>query len=195
MKENRDIEWLVNWAFQTQRVEDAVRNLMPVGPDISQSAMLQMLELGVRVDTSSQGQKWDSAQCHDDAVVVYDCVRRLPHAAAGLVVVHGRAGTRPDWCPEGVGHEVPVLTKKGKPKRIYRDPIKCKGDLGPMMQWRGHRPEVVQFHRAQYAVWHAALCALISPLNGEMVSYVVGGPLAAALPWKRDVHSRVVRAG
>jgi len=195
VKENRDIEWLVNWAFQVQRVEAALRNVTPDAPAISPSAMLQMLELGCRVDTSSSAQKWDSARCGDDAVVIYDCVRRLPREAVGLVVMHGRAGTRPDWCPEGVGCEVPVLTAKGKPRRIYRDPIKCRGDLGPMMRWQGHRPEVVEFHRAQYRVWHLALNALVLPLNEGLGDYVATKLVKNGWPWDWSVQRRVVHAG
>jgi hypothetical protein len=191
MKEQRDIEWLVNWAFQKQRVEDAMRSLVPSAPTISPSAMLQLLELGVRVDTSSAGEKWGSAQCHDDAVVIYDMVRRLPREAAGLVVLHGRIGTRPDWCPGGIGCEVPMLDKRGRPRRIWRDPARRKGDLGPMLQWRGHRAEAVEFHRAQYAVWHAALATLTDPFNAEAVDFHASGPNTSAEPWSWGVRQEI----
>lgn len=194
MKETRDIEWLVNWALQAQNVERAIKNATPMAQgQSSQPAFEQMARLGVRVDSSRKAESWGNVDCQNDAVIIYDLIQRLPRDAAGLVVIHGRAGTRPDWCVEGVGCEVPVLTAKGKPRRIYRDPIKSMGDLGPMMEWIGHRQETVDFHRAQYAVWYQALSALVPFANKELEAYQAERPKASPYPWDWSgvVHSGI----
>ncbi len=184
MKEIRDIEWLLNWAFENQRVETAIKMAIPKLPNISGGGFKQLMELGVRVDSSSAGERWGSARCHDDAVIIYDLVCRLPKEAMGILVIHARAGTRPDWCEAGIGCEEAVLDGRGRTKKIWRDPINRTGLIGVQTKWVGHRPEVVEFQRAQYLVWREALKVLVIPVNKELTNFQSTMPRCAKQPWE-----------
>lgn len=181
-----DVEDLLIWAFRDQKIEHVANAMRPRGPGGSNASSLgELLALGCRVDTSSAGASFlGGAQCHEDAAVMYDAVMALPPDAWSIVIRHARTGTRPDWHPEGPGYWVTPLDSKGNPKRLWRDPAKQKGDLGPAPQELiGTRPSTVEQDRRIYAVWHAALGDLVSLVNAEMADHVATPPEAPAEPW------------
>jgi hypothetical protein len=52
-----------------------------------------------------------------------------------------------------------------------------------MLGFVGEHRENVDFHRAQYRLWHQALTDIIAPLNNEMATHRATGPAAPAEPW------------
>lgn len=101
------IERLLIWAYRDQRVERG---------DIGGPAMLgvsgtgkviEYLQLGCRVDGSGAGARFVGAgdDAASDAILIDRLVAR--HRRAGLVRLHARAGSRPDWRPAARWRFVP----------------------------------------------------------------------------------------
>ena len=185
MPKARDVEALLVWAFRDQKIEAVAAGVLPRAQTWSQTSSLgEIMALGTRVDSSSAGARHVAIHCHEDAAVIYDAVMALPPDAWQIVIKHARTGTQPDWHPEGPGVWVVPLDRNGRPKRLWRDPAKQKGDLGPApAELVGTRPEVVEQDRRAYAMWHAALVDLVGLLNAEMVDHEAIGPEAPPAPW------------
>lgn len=189
-----DVEELVNWAFEDQKIEAVARRLGPPQLQRSpESSLAQLLALGCRVDTSSAGAMHLAVQCHEDAAVIYDAVMALPPEAWFLVIKHGRNGTQPDWHEEGPGQWVQPLDKNGEPKKMWRDARNRRGYLGLEPPYLvGTNPELVAEARAEYQVWHAALVELVPMLNSEMVDHVADGPRSEREPWRLEPLKKAV---
>lgn len=193
MPKAMDVEELLIWAFQDQKIEAVAGKMRPRGPGGSNASSLgELLALGCRVDTSSAGANFlGGVQCHEDAAVIYDAVMALPPEAWFLIKKHAISGTQPEWYPEGPGEWVVPLDRSGKPKRLWRDPAMQRGDLGPApAELVGTRPSTVEQDRKAYAVWHAALLDLVSMFNSEMVDHLATGPRALARPWESQSLGR-----
>ncbi|MCR6672187.1 hypothetical protein [Devosia ginsengisoli] len=198
MAEYRDIEELLIWAFGPQQVERYVRTLRggSVGPasapQSSEDAMRQILLLGTRVDSSSAGALWAGARCHDDAVTIYEAVMALPAEAWVEVIKHARSGERPYWYPDGPGRWVTPRDKWGQPKRLWRDPVRQRGDLGEAPpELLGIDPAMVEEARATYRLWHTALCELVGLVNRDLVSWRARWPAASPEPWLDPVGAHI----
>ena len=192
MPKAMDVEDLLIWAFRDQKIEAVANRMRPKGPGGSNASSLgELLALGCRVDTSSAGANFlGGVQCHEDAAVIYDAVMALPADAWHMVIKHARNGTQPDWHPEGPGYWITPLDRNGQPKRLWRDPAKQKGDMGPAPdELIGTRPSSVEQDRRGYAMWHAALVDLVGLFNSEMVDHEATGPQAPAEPWCVDAHA------
>lgn len=75
MKEQIDIERLLDWAYRVQSVDKQVSALMPRGPSSSASGSLgQYAELGTKVDNSGAALKTLGMKVADDAMIVHDAV-------------------------------------------------------------------------------------------------------------------------
>jgi len=185
-RKSRDIETLLVWAFRDQKVEQVARMLRPAPPRQSAvSSLGDVLGLGTRVDTSSAAARQAGTHCHEDAAVIFDAVMQLPPDAWLLLVKHARSGTRPEWWPEGPGEWVVPLDKQGRPKRLWRDPSRRLGDLGPAPAVLvGIEPTMVEADRAAYGLWHIAMCDLVPMVNSEMVEHEATGPAAHPIPWR-----------
>lgn len=113
-----------------------------------------------------------------------DPVRVERVVATNLVIQFGRAGDRPDWCPEGVGVRA-VRDSNGKPMMVdAKFGRACIVDYHPM-------PAMMMSRRAQYVVWRRALAALVEMLAGETEQFEATGPVASAAPWndsQRVIH-------
>jgi hypothetical protein len=184
MAKRLDVEELVNWAFEKQRVEDVAKTLMPQAPASLVSGLSSLLVLGTRVDSSSAGARMLGARCHEDAAVIYDAVMALAPEAWMLVIKHGRNGTRPDWHEEGPGEWVQPVDKQGNPRKLWRDPANRRGFLGfqgPVLI--GTDPVHVELARTSWSLWRAGLADLIPVLNAEMVDHVAEGPAIPTEPW------------
>jgi hypothetical protein len=185
MPKAMDVEDLLIWAFRDQKIDLVAAAMRPKGPSgSSHSSLAEMLMLGTKVDTTSAGARHFAVHCHEDAAVVYDAVMALPPEAWMFVIKHAKSATQPDWHPEGPGRYVVPLDKHGQPKRLWRDPAKQRGDLGPMpAELVGTNPVHVEESRRAYAVWHAALVDLVALLNTELVDHEAIGPAAMPEPW------------
>ena len=192
MPKAMDVEDLLIWAFRDQKIEMVAERMRPRGLSPSpESSLAQVLALGTRVDTSGAGANFlGGVQCHEDAAVIYDAVMTLPPDAWFVIKKHALSATRPDWYPEGPGYWVTPLDRNGKPKRLWRDPAKQKGDMGPAPdEFIGIRPATVALGRTTYAMWHAALLDLLDMLNAEMVDHEAIGPEAPAAPWLGEAQA------
>lgn len=188
MKEVRDIEDLLVWSFRDQQVEHFVATLRrgSVGPSgLLSSGTAQTLVLGTRIDNSSAGARFLGARCHDDALTIYETVMALPAEAWLEIVKQARCGGEPYWHPEGPGRwEVP-LDRAGRPKRLWRDPARQRGDLGehpPVLI--GTHPVVVEEARAIYRLWHTAMWELVPLVNRELTAFRASPPARSPHPWE-----------
>lgn len=185
-KDVKDIEFLLIWAFRTQQVEHFVGSLQSWGMPTGSlgSSLLETMQLGARVDGGGAGARMLGARCPDDALTIYQAVMALPAEAWMLVIKHARSATQPEWFEEGPGRWVQPLDAEGKPKRIWRDPKHKRGDLGPApMVLEGTSPALVEDARAQYRLWHTALCELVPMINPELEKFVATYPDCYAEPW------------
>ena len=75
MKEQIDIERLLDWAYRVQAVDKQVRALAPRGPAGAASGSLgQYAELGTKVDNSGAALKALGMKVANDAMIVHDAV-------------------------------------------------------------------------------------------------------------------------
>lgn len=188
-----DIERLVQWAYVDQRAsggDDAV-----FGPRSGGSAwggFETLAMLGTFVDTSAV--VVTSRDCHRDAELVVEAVSMLPREQRLLVLAYCTRGMRPDWKPYGVGVFRPVLNGKGQPKKIWRDRINRRGNMGSLVWQDGPSWHMVEVARAEYRQWHAALAFLVNILWPKMHDYCPVGPVCAAKPWEKGKQKMRKRA-
>lgn len=186
-KTSVDIEELLVWAFKHQGVENYVGALRSWGTHSQGSlgsSIAQTLMLGARVDGGSPAARMLGARCPDDALTVYEAVMTLPPEAWMLVIKHARSGTEPEWYPEGPGRWVQPLDAKGEPKRIWRDPKRRRGDLGPApSEFEGLSLALVEEARASFRLWHVALCELLPLVNPELERFTAFWPARPLEPW------------
>lgn len=175
VRQGLDVERLVTWALREQGLGWSAAGGRDWGWQV----------LGTRVDSSSWGAPPPSSDLctDDDALLVRQAIERLPAEAAALVLVHGRTGTRPDWCEEGEGAWVQERDGQGRPRWDWADPINRTGEKRPRLVFEGLRPELVRFHRAQWTLWREGLIALVDPLNRAMERHEALPPTVAAAPW------------
>lgn len=188
MREGRDVAWLVNWAIEKQRALEADAR----APTIA-AVRSQLGGLGVRVD-GGRGHglsPLELRQVHPDALVVAEEIGALAadgatREAAALVVLHGRAGTEPDWGRAGPGTwRLVRRMRQGREVAVkrYRDQVHQRGLLGFEWEWTGHGPEDLDWMMLQYLCWHAALVTLRERVNRRLTSYLATGPRAVEAPW------------
>lgn len=113
------------------------------------------------------------------ADTVHDAVLCLPGPEIGMVVTYARVASRPDWMPGPDPHPVALTKPNGRPTLVMdrrgRRPPYCPIRYEP-------DPDLVEFGRAQYAAWRAALVRLCLALQG-LPGMLVHGPTAPARPW------------
>ncbi len=195
MREVWDIEKLIEWAYRVQCIDKAQRAgtaLVNSGPgDVMGGGASGVIALGCRVDLppASLRYGYSGVGVNDDAVIIDDAVMMLPAEATVPVIVHGRAGTRPDWEAEGVGRMVPLLDAGGRKQYLWRDQSKRRGQIACLVRNTGASWAQVECARAEYTVWHEALCVLAQSLNGQLERIEVTGPVAPATPWITENQS------
>jgi hypothetical protein len=189
----KDVEDLLVWAFKEQKVLGFAASFRGVSVGMSSTCSLgQVMALGTRVDSPSAAERMLGARCHEDAAVILDAVTALPEVARVELIKHARGGTVPDWHEDGPGAWVAPVDRNGKPKRLWRDPLRQRGDMGPApLVLEGVHPDIVEEDRAIYRLWHTALCELVPMLNGEMTDHTARWPRRSPEPWW-DVQGRLL---
>jgi len=180
MKTAIDIEDLLAWTYQRQRADIVSRRqgavFLPGHP--SNVAMLQRhASLGTRIDCAGS---WvhDKNELHPDADAVHEAVMRLPGDQCGLVLSHGKGGTRPNWIEDDQPRYLPKMQSNGRPC-VERDSggraILCHVYFYP-------DPDHVSFCRSVYSTWWDGINLLVSRLK-DLSDYTVTGPEAPEKPW------------
>lgn len=90
---------------------------------------------------------------------------------APLLILHARAGTRPDWCE---GWDAAAAEACGR-DRWGRRRVRPRG---------ANAVEAVVRDRAVYLVWRAALACLAVSLEDALDGWLVEGPHAPEAPWE-----------
>jgi hypothetical protein len=191
MKEFRDVEDLLVWAFRDQKVEAFANSFRPKATGwSSMSSLGQLMVLGTRVDSPSAGARFVGARCHEDATVIFEAVMALPSAAWVEIIKHARGGSVPEWHEDGPGEFVVPLDRNGQPKRLWHDPVRQRGDMGPAPAELvgGPPPDIVEEDRAIYRLWHVTMCELVPMLNAEMQEFGALPPRRPAEPWLMPVR-------
>lgn len=143
-------------------IEHAVNRLPKVAPDWAASRRRLLPECADLLDD-------------DDYVLRHMVVDPRP-----LVAMHARMGTRPPW-EAGPMSCARVQAGNGRAKvigrtdsRHYADAARCPLDWTP-------EPRGLASDRAEYAIWHGALCALAADLM--LSSWIALPPATSASPW------------
>lgn len=172
-----DIEQLVTWALRDQGL----------GWDASGSSTLlgRFAALGTMVSGGMVADPSVALLSDTDAIVVRQAIDGLDREPRMLVLTHGRAGTRPEWHPEGMGEPQPLTGGGGAVRVEYADERNRHGRAGvrlDMLAW-SKRVEEVEHDRGQWTAWRWALLTLGAAVNGRMSSHRATGPAALAEPW------------
>lgn len=161
------IERLLVWCYQDQQADTmANRGIwMPAGGKDSSVAVMDRLSVGCAVDCSGSVM-YDAGHLHPDADLAHAVVRTLPGRQIGLVIMHAKGGTRPDWMPGAQPRPIMVKRHNGKPVMVYadkerRNPAWCLLDYDPT-------PAHLAFMRGVWTVWWDALAILVTRLEGRL---------------------------
>lgn len=179
MREGRDIEDVLAWAYGDEKIGRTAFARIPVGPAPVGSQMQSVGEignLGVRVDRSP----YVVPTAPTDAEAVHLAVMALPRQAREIVMEVAETGRRPEWLPDQ--RPCPVPNKFGEPTVVYHDPGKRERPSHcPVM----YLPDKVRLDhsRMMYALWHTAVSALAVSLKGCLERCEVTGPAASPEPW------------
>lgn len=190
IKRDIDIEDLLVWAYRDQAIDRrAGRDVASddgAGRDYFMRAwastwgrVSEYAQLGTFVDTSFRTvEPLTGGDGDDDALAVHNAVLTLPSEACVLIVIHGRAATRPGLWSQGAPRLVAALRTNGKPKMIRHNDkaVAC------VIRWT-HDPERWEWEKQQYRVWRAALDVLADELAGKLKVFRVMRARAERAPW------------
>lgn len=133
--------------------------------------------LGARIDGGAVMAA--AGDLHPDAEATHDAVCMLGNEVVGQIILHARAGSRPEWIAE-----LPRLVarrRNGKVAMDYwdrerRKPAYCLLEMQP-------DPALVAMRQAAYLLWWDGLAALAAALVERLSRYQVTGPAALRMPW------------
>ncbi len=170
-----DIEMLVQWALeQTGYLPWRAVTERELQYDHGYTAIPH----GVSKEYKGRGAVLRTA-LNGDANAVLDAIKGLPPRSAVLVIRYGRDQKRPpDFTgiePRRVWHQMPK--KKGKRKGAHRKRPRYQG-------WDIH-PDTIAAARAEYALWHEALTALMEKLTPVLIGHRITGFSARPNPWRQ----------
>lgn len=183
-----DVERLLIWAYQKQRVHMAGRGegegiaslFMGAG---NGAAMDAYLSLGCCIDTPDAGTRLAAGSTTNYADPVAEAVHAcvLGVRDRGLVIQHAQAASRPDWMPGVVIRCVPVLNKRGKPTMEYANVEKSR-PLYCYYTWTPCRPEHLALARGLWVAWWDAV-ETVRIVLGRQLRRSLTGPREAREPW------------
>ena len=117
-------------------------------------------------------------------------LKHLRLAIPGLVALHARMRTRPQW--DLWPRPQPIILNNGKPKVQFEDEAGQVIDgrkgrhYGPMarspLRW-WPPPREAAFVRIEYSIWWQALDTLADHLRGKLAGFDVAPPAAHPSPW------------
>lgn len=174
-KKRMDVERLVTWALLDQGLGWSMFGEVDNGT--------RHEDYGTRIDTSGIGVPNPSRLSDDDALVVRDVILMLPPDTSCHIILHGRIGSRPDWCEEGEGEWRQRRAGNGRLAWHYEKPGDRRSAKVPVMEFVGWRPQQVEVFRATYRVWWAGLEAMVPELNARLLSHEAFGPTVSREPW------------
>jgi hypothetical protein len=186
-----DVEWLIEWTYRLQLADKMslasdVRTYWPSVSACGVAAVQRVGHLGVTVDSFGPA-FGGSVAVHVDASLVHDVVTAMGGAACGLVIKHGRTGTRPDFLGDGPSRFVPAA---GAPLHspIVENYDKRRNRIAPYCPviWHDAAESIVEARR-RYGIWHAALAGIAEDLVrhvDRLKSHQVTGFAAPARPWQ-----------
>lgn len=184
------VEGLVTWVYHRQRAHCA-------GPAGAEWAVLsspgysadgvyaagRLGLLGTSIDRPTFASRMVAASgVHADAEAVHGLISNRRDLGAALLVLHGKALSRPDWLPDARPRIVPVLTGRGSPKVAYdrsRKPSYCPLEyLDPV--------EYVEAARLEWLTWWTALADLAEELRAgrHLRRFRILEDLPPAEPWQ-----------
>lgn len=163
-----DVERLLIWTYRDQAAHAVTARVAggPSGYGSVFQAMRWRAALGVSVDCSRVALRADSLP--QEAESVHEQVRLLGLDQAGLVIMHARAASRPDWMPGARPRAMPVRRANGKlviERDQRRQPSWCP------IRWDPD-PSQVAFARRLWTSWWdglSSLCERLPPVLGASV--------------------------
>ncbi|MHA1570341.1 MAG: hypothetical protein ACTSWM_00870 [Alphaproteobacteria bacterium] len=195
-----DVEFLLEWTYRRQKadviigrgvglnkIEAAASGVERHYSSGDWAAIDKYGHLGCFIDQLG----FNSGQLATDAETVHETVSRFGDPVRGLLIQHGRAGTRPECALHADVRYEPVwkrsprydykgLPARGSYKMIYdgsHNPVGCQ------VRPRQH-VTYIEAQRRDYQVWHNGLVALAQHfVTHPLTRFVVGGPAAPAAPW------------
>jgi hypothetical protein len=201
-----DIEGLIHWTYQRQKADQVIERGQGLhrleaeadGIEIhGRSAdgcarIAEIIALGAKIEGSGM----PAGELHPDAEAVHEAVmiRRkgaLTPLQRGLILVHARAGTRPDWMEGERERYEPVRRPDGSIKVSWsRDGRK---DLPSHCEIRlAVSQEEIDLARRVYGEWRAGMAWLRWYLTEHRLlkDHAVTGPVVASSPWLASTDSR-----
>lgn len=178
-KERMDVERLVTWALRDQGLGWAGAERIQPREGFA--------ELGTVIDGEHYGSHPTPALLtDDDALVVRGAIDRLPHDQRVLVILHGRAGTRPEGADEDLGEPEQMRNKRGQLMWQYAVPGNRRSARRPLMDMLAYssKREGIKFARDQWWLWWQGLAALVGHVNVAMQGHMAIGPEAPPRPWE-----------
>lgn len=184
-----DVEDLLRWVYAVQRAHIAAeRGLAELealrgGSSSATEVVARVLRLGVIVDRSGP----DRGELHPDAERVHRVVMQMDRreagiSRAGLLVMHAKAGDRPDAMVGQVPRPVPVLTVRGRILTEWTDAGRRCG-FCPLT----YEPSAIRILQAreEWEAWHAGLRLVALALQGERLElWRVLPPAVPRRPWE-----------
>ncbi len=184
VRQEIDIEKLLVWAYQRQRVVEMISAAS--SNSLSRTARAGGWSMGGGGGGYSGGIA--ATPAHPDAMLVHEAVCQLPDRdMRGLVIRHAKAGSRPDWMPNARPKLGAVINGKGQPEVIL-DPPKYRYGYCPVREYVS--AVGIDLARVQYATWleGVATVALILVEGFELGEFIPLPPKAVAQPWMGQTH-------
>lgn len=184
-----DVEALAAWAYGVQMVDRFER----VGLHAIEAAAMGYEPRGFSACGVGQLMQIEHMGCRIDkgGVTVRDAVHPAAYAVASMLTdladgdavrFHARAGTRPTaWVEPKRKARAAIWVKPWESAMVeYQGPGR-KGAYCPVIiTWDRRR---IDWGRAEYARWWAALAELAWRLSSRATGFLVTGPAAPAEPW------------
>jgi len=197
-----DVEYLLEWTYRRQkadvivergvglnRIEAAASGLVRHGSSGDWAAIDRYGRLGCFIDQIG----FDSGQLAPDAETVHQTVDGFGEPVRGLLIQHGRRGTRPECSLRADVRYEPVwkgaprydfdgLPARGSYRMVYNE---SRNPAGCQVRPRRHVTYIAA-QRRDYELWHNGLVALADHfVTHPSTRFVVGRPSAPAAPWKK----------
>jgi len=181
-----EVERLLTWAYRTEAIDDVVS---AAG---SSFAPMAVKAAGFSFGGGGGGGFGAAVRVNEKALLVHNVVLRLRGwpMRLGLVVMHAKTGSRPDWLPKARLGYSPCLDRNGK-KLLDRDPVSHRATLCHITHRHQpaagiYHPSVIDQARVTYLYWAEGLIQVASWLMDEgLVNAMPDVPLK---PWSDDLE-------